>query len=79
MVLRLAACMYTGWLIYLKYKYRMVLTNTGSNIARDLIQVLLSLIPIAMSLKYLFSKKYSVEKMLDPNSEQLDLTAIADQ
>lgn len=73
LALRFIAMFYTIWLVFLKIKFRKVLPDAKFGIATDLIQALLSFIPIIMSIYTIFSKKYSVKNILDPNSEDVDL------
>lgn len=79
LALRFIAMFYTIWLVFLKIKFRKVLPDAKFGIATDLIQALLSFIPIIMSIQTIFSKKYSVKNILDPNSEDVDLLYCAQQ
>ena len=73
LALRFIAMLYTLWIVFLRFKFRKVLPSASFSIARDLIQALLSFIPIVLSLKTIFSKKYSVANLIDSNSEYIDL------
>lgn len=50
LALRFIAMFYTIWLVFLKIKFRKVLPDAKFGIATDLIQALLSFIPIIMSI-----------------------------
>ena len=47
-ILRAVCCCYTLFMIYLKLKYRSVLKNILASIVRDIIQVILSILPLLM-------------------------------
>ena len=75
MILRLLLCTYTIWLIVLKLKYRKVLPSVAVSVCRDIVQVMLSLVPSILLLAHV--EMMPIGTLLDPNEPYVSFADLA--
>jgi hypothetical protein len=69
-IFKLLLCVYNLWLILLKVYYKEVLGDVTASLARDFVQLALSIIPLILIVSTV--NYYDIDYLLSPDSSVVD-------